>query len=306
MLQLLDFGGKVWRVVARFTARLGVRSLRLKEMRLGFKEFEPFNNALLGKQAGRIMMHPNDLWARVLKVRPFLSEKEIDAIMCLPVPDFEVHDERVWIPVMKGVYNVKSGYFLAKRALEVNVVSRDVSKASSSFVIPEGLWGAVWKLKVAEKVKHFIWRLCSNFLPTLIPLANNCLKINCDASFDKTTDLVGIGIIIIDWFGKLVDGRSVRMKACSINVAESLALKEALTTVMELDLKDFSINVIARICLLNWPSIMRPRRDANKVADWLAKNALRRMRSMNWDSVPPSSLAFLLDSDVSSSRTGIG
>ena len=43
--------------------------------------------------------------------------------------------------------------------------SRD--HASSSFPdVTKGLWKGIWKLRVPGKIKHFLWRACSDYFPT--------------------------------------------------------------------------------------------------------------------------------------------
>ena len=33
-----------------------------------------------------------------------------------------------------------------------------------------GFWSSIWKLQVPGKLKHFLWRACTNSLPTIINL----------------------------------------------------------------------------------------------------------------------------------------
>ncbi|KAF7820511.1 reverse transcriptase [Senna tora] len=341
---------------------------------------------------------------------------------------------------VEGEYKVKSGYQIAKKTLK----SVEVARPSSSFVIPKGLWGAIWKLKVAKKVKHFIWRLCSNPLPSMVnlfkkrclenascpicnmeeetsehlflfckwtemvwfgslfcarwnrfevkrmeewwsdlligvakvddwvaslfactcwhiwkerckavfdngvvdvsfviqrsfsaaaefwsvngfdkcvkgnngcsfkgwlPPSSGVLKVNCDAAFDESSGVAGIGVLVRDDKGRLVDGCCIRAKACSMNMAESLALKEALgiclklhidtcligsdclnlvTVVNQMDVNwDWLCPGIMKEILLMcgqlcWPSILHIKRIGNKAADWVARSVVRRMCPMDW------------------------
>ncbi|KAF7802436.1 reverse transcriptase [Senna tora] len=132
------------------------------------------------------------------------------------------------------------------------------------------------------------------------PPVGNDLKINCDASFLPDFGVTGLGVVIRNCNGEVIVGRSIRSSAFSVNVAEALALKEALKTALELNLMNFSVEsdcrdlvkavnskdlkwdwccseIVKEILLLcghlNWPSIMHIKRNAKMVADWLAKNA---------------------------------
>ena len=81
----------------------------------------------------------------------------------------------IWLWNPNGVYSVKSAYqILANESL--------LSQAGSSN--PEAskpLWNGIWKLKVPNKVKHFMWWASNESLPTKfnlcarhILLDNNC------------------------------------------------------------------------------------------------------------------------------------
>lgn len=64
------------------------------------------------------------------------SKDKLKAISCIPLPLFASFDIWIWSATRHGVYNVKSGYFVARSQLDV----RYSGAASSSFVCPEGLW----------------------------------------------------------------------------------------------------------------------------------------------------------------------
>ena len=76
-----------------------------------------------------------------------------------------------WAFEKEGVYTVKSGY----KAIceEENLAEASVSNSAAT----RDLWSGIWKLKVPGKIKHFLWRACTNCLPT----KENLLKRkNCD------------------------------------------------------------------------------------------------------------------------------
>ena len=84
-------------------------------------------------------------------------------------------DALIWPWTLDGVYSVKSAYrILANESL--------LSQAGSSN--PEAskpLWNGIWRLKVPNKVKHFLWRASNESLPTKFNLYarhilpdNNC------------------------------------------------------------------------------------------------------------------------------------
>ena len=48
--------------------------------------------------------------------------------------------------------------------------SRKEEALVSSSAAATGLWSGIWKLKVPGKIKHFLWRACTNSLPTKVNL----------------------------------------------------------------------------------------------------------------------------------------
>ena len=61
-------------------------------------------------------------------------------------------DKLIWVKGSKGVFSGKSAYL-------ANQVTPLISNLS-------GLWPKVWKIKIHERLKMFLWRLGSNALPT--------------------------------------------------------------------------------------------------------------------------------------------
>lgn len=94
-----------------------------------------------------------DLW---------LTNDEIESIKKTHIPLRSKPDSWKWVYSSNGDYSVKTGYIEAKKLL-----ARDAPDApSSSSSVPVGVWKMIWNLKVPNKVKHFLWRACSNSLPT--------------------------------------------------------------------------------------------------------------------------------------------
>ena len=69
-------------------------------------------------------------------------------------------DRIIWPDSPDGNYSVKVGY---QKFCE----EADASNASSSDPTQQtSFWKKVWKLQVPNKIKNFLWRVCSNALPT--------------------------------------------------------------------------------------------------------------------------------------------
>lgn len=59
---------------------------------------------------------------------------------------------------------MKFGYF---RLCEVARMDGASSSAQSAAT---GVWAGIWKIKVPGRIKHFLWKACTNSLPTKINL----------------------------------------------------------------------------------------------------------------------------------------
>lgn len=85
---------------------------------------------------------------------------EAECIKSMPVSFHTDRDSLIWPRTSDGVYLVRSAYqILANDSL--------LSQAGSSN--PDDskpLWNGIWKLKVPNKVKHFMWQAANESLPT--------------------------------------------------------------------------------------------------------------------------------------------
>nr|POE55816.1 aspartyl protease family protein 1 [Quercus suber] len=86
--------------------------------------------------------------------------------MSLPLCTTPQRDSLVWPAEKCGQFSVKSGY---KCLCEDSQASDPVSEFPE---VQRSLWKGIWKLNVPGKIKHFLWKSCTNSLPT----KNNLLK----------------------------------------------------------------------------------------------------------------------------------
>lgn len=82
------------------------------------------------------------------------------AIQQISLSSTNQSDNQIWRGTANGLFWVRSAYYLAKEM-------EDRAKAESS----KGrhcseVWKRLWKLKVPNAEKNFIWRACHNILPT--------------------------------------------------------------------------------------------------------------------------------------------
>nr|POE98911.1 putative ribonuclease h protein [Quercus suber] len=81
-------------------------------------------------------------------------------IKSLPLSSIPQLDTLVWSFEKLGNYSVKSGYKLLCELHNLDINRPQVSESQ------KGFWKSIWKLKVPGKIKQFLWRACTNSLPT--------------------------------------------------------------------------------------------------------------------------------------------
>ncbi|XP_075670405.1 uncharacterized protein LOC142640206 [Castanea sativa] len=99
-----------------------------------------------------------------------LSKAIVQAIPTFAMSCFHLlPDSLVWPAEKNGLFSVKPEYKCLC----------DVLGAGTSVADPAGvqksLWKGVWKLKVPGKIKHFLWKSCTNSLPTKENLAKKTI-----------------------------------------------------------------------------------------------------------------------------------
>ena len=81
-------------------------------------------------------------------------------ILSTPLFNLYANDVLVWKENKSQTFSVKSAYGVAQRVL-------NPSEGDHSMAFVDGrLWKSVWSLNTPPKVRNFLWRACSNILPT--------------------------------------------------------------------------------------------------------------------------------------------
>ena len=85
-------------------------------------------------------------------------------------------DELVWKANRAGRFSVKTAYQVALRLIQQNGAEHSDARMDGK------VWKEIWALNVPPKVRNFIWRACSNILPTMENLQNRRVKVDlrCD------------------------------------------------------------------------------------------------------------------------------
>ena len=97
---------------------------------------------------------------------------EVALIKSLPLCTVSQPDILIWPKENSGTYLVKSGYKSLMEVDTFDTIRPPILATQKSF------WKIIWKLKVPGKVKHFLWRSCTNFLPSKENLLKRAIPID--------------------------------------------------------------------------------------------------------------------------------
>nr|POF10194.1 uncharacterized protein CFP56_14134 [Quercus suber] len=132
---------------------------------------------VLGPKWSRVLRSPSDAtvdmlidphsgWWNLNLLDQCFFPLDAKSIMSLPLCTTPQPDSLVWPAEKCGQFSVKSGY---KCLCEDSQASDPVSEFPE---VQRSLWKGIWKLNIPGKIKHFLWKSCTNSLPT----KNNLLK----------------------------------------------------------------------------------------------------------------------------------
>ena len=77
-----------------------------------------------------------------------------------------MEDSIIWIGNKRGVFSVRSAYYVA-----LQVVEKSEASGCSSGDCRTRLWKKVWQLHLPAKIRIFAWKACLDGLPTKLNLA---------------------------------------------------------------------------------------------------------------------------------------
>ena len=103
-------------------------------------------------------------WWNTNLVDTIFIPSEAQKIKSIPVCHFAQKDFLFWPLSRTGMYQVRSGYHLLCDLYENDVASSSDTAGQKKF------WNRLWKLNIRNKVKFFLWRACTDSIPTMFNL----------------------------------------------------------------------------------------------------------------------------------------
>lgn len=102
----------------------------------------------------------------LLPIIDHLSDNELVAISSIPLSAEWENDKLVWPYEKSGNFTVRSGY----HKLHDMRIKPSIQHPHWSHSVNPAVWKLIWSIKAIPKVMHFLWRACSNLLPTMANL----------------------------------------------------------------------------------------------------------------------------------------
>ena len=124
-------------------------------------------------------------WLEERVTEEFLPH-EARAILSIPLSQRRVDDALIWKETNHGNYTTKSAYKMLWKHATMSKSGPSDPSAHSAF------WKEIWSLRVPTKVRHFVWRACTDSLPTKKNLFTRKVTRSptCDTCRSEVEDMV--------------------------------------------------------------------------------------------------------------------
>lgn len=103
-------------------------------------------------------------WWNINILENLFLKEEIQLILSLPISTANQGDKQIWRGTKNGLFSVKSAYFLQKEMEQRGVAETSFRRGVSK------VWQEIWKLRLPNVEKNFLWRACHEILPTRVNL----------------------------------------------------------------------------------------------------------------------------------------
>lgn len=109
------------------------------------------------------LMQPDGTGWNTDLIRQLFYRFDAEAICNIKLPKGKVEDCLAWHYEKKGIFSVRSAYWLAATQQHQN---NQRASSSTNDVDDRSIWGIIWKAKVPGKIRIFGWRVATNTLAT--------------------------------------------------------------------------------------------------------------------------------------------
>jgi hypothetical protein len=93
-------------------------------------------------------------------VRSIFMEEEAELICNMPISRYNQRDKLIWHPSNTSIFTMWSANHLAVERSET------LHEESSCRITRKNVWESIWKWKIPNAAKMFVWKVCKNILPT--------------------------------------------------------------------------------------------------------------------------------------------
>ena len=125
-------------------------------------------------KAHHFIDHASKTWHEDM-VKEVFSANDVQEILSIPIPHHPKQDRLIWLPDPKGTFTVKSVHRVA------------FTQASDGRPV-NSLWKDLWKARLPERLKMFLWRIGANVIPTKVNLQRKMQHIDPVCTFCNNED----------------------------------------------------------------------------------------------------------------------
>jgi hypothetical protein len=125
----------------------------------------PQNREVYNIMVQQLMLPNAKRWDEI-KINSLFPLDVAHDILAVPLLEVVTEDRLIWKEEKDGMYSVRSGYQIYMK--ERNIGYREHGGDG---------WSNLWRINAPPKVKHLLWRVCKDCLPTRLRLRNR--YVNC-------------------------------------------------------------------------------------------------------------------------------
>jgi ribonuclease HI len=167
---------------------------------------------------------------------------DAERIKSLVLSNRDVVDKLIWGGERNGQYSVRSAYRMLLVENQVDTPSCSDEGRWKSF------WTQVWSVRVPPKVRHFLWRACSNALPTMANLCKRGITVTRRCSFCQVDDET---IVHALWLCPLIGPVwAIHRLARKVFGRHPSTMKDVISSLFEIGLASATAQVLIMIWLI--------------------------------------------------------